>query len=73
MQQRVVAKAMNDKVTEEAIKIEEINAQKNETHFPNGESKIKQARYCGKLMHERPRWSVEIAAKAQVESVERLL
>jgi len=32
-----------------------------------------QERYCGKSMHEKPRWSVEIAAEGQVESVERLL
>jgi len=40
----------------------------------NDESKSKrQERYCGNFIHERPRWSVVISSKGQVESVERLL
>jgi len=57
MQKRIAAKAMNNKMTEQALKFEEMSAKdKNETHFPNSESKSKQQeRYCRKSMLERPR------------------
>jgi len=70
-------KAVNDKVTEEALKIEKTSAHAKMKHIFRMEkvkaNNKKDIVENPKSMRDRPRWSVVITAKGQVESVERLL